>query len=195
MKIIFGITGGHILSKNEQATCKVIDLDGLFTPPFRDDDTYRKVIEYAFSRASHFMLVYFYETNKGTTPQMKEMKSQLAPYKVKTRHNSEWPGTKCSFAKNYYHCDVVFYKTVPETKEILLAKETFGGWDYRIHPQDLAFFKGGTCWFYTTMHEKMATCIRASKEDICFFESVGITSKTCVQKVPEHFFRSYDETL
>ena len=206
------------MSNETQKTCSTICLDRFYEERFCNHNTYQELIEYAFPRATHFMLVYFYETQKGIPSEMKEMKSKLAPFAVKTRHNSRWPGTNRTCNNHDWRHDIVLYKTVPEAKEILLQVSDLSSWRFPNNPEDLAFFKEGKCWLYSTVHEKMATCIRASKEDIAFFKKLGICGRATkeelalyekfgiagiagianryeVQIVPEHFFLAYDETL
>ena len=59
-------------------------LCGIFCNP----DSYRQLIEYAFPRASHFMLVYFYEVQKGMLSEMKKWNWSWPPLPIPTMSSS-----------------------------------------------------------------------------------------------------------
>ena len=62
------------------------------------------------------------------------------------------------------------------------------------NPEDLAFFKGNQCWFYSVGHEWIAGIIHADEEDIAFVESLGLARAESA--IPEDaYYDLYDEIL
>ena len=56
-------------------------------------EAYYNLIDYAFSQADYFMLVFVNYYGKGYAAPMKYFKAKLQPFKVKSRSNPSWPGT------------------------------------------------------------------------------------------------------
>ena len=140
------------------------------------DKAYQNFIDYAFENTDYFMLVYVNYYGKGYTKTMRYYRDALKSYKVKSRSNPSWPGTPGTYtAKTTYK--VVFYKTDPTAKEILNEVYGISSWTCPSYPQDLAFFKGNICWFYSVGHEKMAAILHASKKDLDFLEANGLDER------------------
>ncbi len=123
---------------------------------------------------------------------MKEFKQALQPYKVKSRKNPSWPGTL------YTHCpdttyQIVFYRNTLQAKEILKKVNAMSDWSRPSHPEDLAFFKGNQCWFYSVGHEKIAGILYATDKDIDFVVSKGLAERENVRM--ESSYDYYNETL
>ena len=150
---------------------------------FKNDDqrtdycsgaVYRNFLEYAFSRTDYFMLVYVNYYGKGYSGIMKSFMRDLKPFQVKVRSNPSWPGTT-TFCPNT-HYKVVFYRNCPQAKEILNKVDRLSAWSRPSYPQDLAFFSGTQCWFYSVGHEKIAAVLHASNGDISFLAENGLAS-------------------
>ena len=139
--------------------------------------TYEQFIDYAFKHTDFFMLVYVNYYNKGYTKKMKSFMKSLKPFQVKRRTNPSWPGTELTICPNTSY-KVVFYRTDEDAKEVLKHVFKISDWSCPENPQDLAFFKGNKCWFYSVGHEKIAGIIRADDEDVDFVvgDSVKILS-------------------
>ena len=112
--------------------------------------TYEQFIDYAFNHTDFFMLVYVNYYNKGYTKKMKSFMKSLKPFQVKRRTNPSWPGTELTICPNTSY-KVVFYRTDEDAKEVLKHVFKISDWSCPENPQDLAFFKGNKCWFYTVM--------------------------------------------
>lgn len=156
-------------------------------------NAYTLFLEYAFSKTDFFMLVYVNYYNKGYTKKAKAIMKELEPFKIKSRANPSWPGTPGTICPNTTY-KVVFYKNNPLAKSVLSRAYCLSDWTAPQNPQDLAFFKGNQCWFYSVGHEKIAAIIRADEEDLCFVEANGLAKKSSAQKFTDYFL-CYDEKL
>lgn len=134
---------------------------------------YKKFIDYAFERTDYFMLVFVDYYGQGYSSSMEHFEKTLEPYKVMSRTNPSWPGTPETKAANTTY-SVNFYKTNKRAKLILKEVEYFNDWSRPNNPQDLAFFVGNKCWFYSVGHEKISAIINPNKQDLDFLSSVGL---------------------
>lgn len=157
------------------------------------DQVYFEFLDYAFSKTDYFMLVYVNYYGKGYKKNQKEIKNKLEPYRVKTRTNPSWPGTPETYSLNTTY-KVIFYKNHPDALEILKSVSCIDAWSRPSNPEDLAFFKGNQCWFYSVGHEALAAIIHATKEDIEFVKTHNLSSKNNVLKY-DHYYDSYDENI
>ena len=158
------------------------------------NETYQNFIDYAFENTDYFMLVYVNYYGKGYTKTMRYYRDALKSYKVKSRSNPSWPGTPGTYsAKTTYK--IVFYKTDPNAKKVLKEVEGISTWSSPSYPQDLAFFKGNICWFYSVGHEKMAAIIHASKKDLDFLEANGLADRSQASLPFGDYFDIYNEKL
>ena len=155
---------------------------------------YFDFLDYAFSKSDYFMLVYVNYYGKGYTKTMKSIKASLAPFKIKSRTNPCWPGTLNTFCPNTTY-KVIFYKNTEKAKEILKRVSCLSDWSRPSFPEDLAFFKGNQCWFYSVGHEKIAGIIHATDEDIDFVHSMGLALREDAYVPKSHCFDDYDELL
>lgn len=153
---------------------------------------YFDFLDYAFSKNDYFMLVYINYYGKGYTSKQKYFKDALKKYKVKSRNNPKWPGTLQQNCPNTTY-KIVFYKTENEAKEILKKVMSLSDWSRPSFPEDLAFFKGNQCWFYSVGHEKIAAIIHATEEDINFLATNGLAEKHKAYIPNDNYFSAYDE--
>ncbi len=86
----------------------------------------------------------------------------------------------------FYRCDIC-------AKEILEKMNCLSDWSSPDHPQDLAFFKGNQCWFYSVGHEKIAAVIHATDSDLDFLEKAGLASRAKAHILECEYFNKYDE--
>lgn len=155
--------------------------------------TYYDFLDYAFSETDYFMLVYVNYYGKGLSKSAKITKQKLKEFEVKNRKNPCWPGTPNTYAKETTY-RVTFYKNSPNAKQILKEVNSLSGWSYPKQPQDLAFFKGNTCWFYSVGHEKIGAIIHATEKDIAFVEKCGLSDRSKI-KPEDGYYAVYDEDL
>ena len=59
-------------------------------------------------------------------------------------------------------------------QKILLEAKWLFHWCYPELPDDLSFFKDGLWWFFTVAHEGYALIYTEDKEDIQYFEDIGL---------------------
>lgn len=161
-----------------------INMDRVIYFNDKDDCSGKKYfdfIDYAFSKADCFMLVYANYYGKGYTKVMKNFMKLLKPYIIKIRTNPSWPGTSNTKSLNTKY-KVVFYRNTPEAKAVLKKVESLWSWSRPSYPQDLAFFIGNQCWFYSIAHERIGAIIHASKSDIEFVYGINMALKetTCL---------------
>ena len=145
-----------------------MDMNGSFCR----GDAYRAFVDYAFEKTDYFMLVYINYYGHGYTKEQKYFKKALWPYRVCSRTNPVWPGSPGVDSPNTTY-KIMFYRNDPKAKEILKEKNSISEWGWG-SPEDLAFFKGSTCWFCSTGHEGLATVIHSDEEDVTFLEKLGI---------------------
>ena len=155
---------------------------------------YFDFIDYAFSKADYFMLVFVNYYGNGYKSKQKYFMDKLKKYKVKTRTNPYWPGTPGTFSQNSTY-KIVFYKTEPDAKEILKEVDGISAWSRPGMPEDLAFFKKNQCWFYSVGHEHIASMQHIDTDDLAFIESKGLASEKDVLVMPDKFSTLYDEQI
>lgn len=155
---------------------------------------YFDFLDYAFAETDFFMLVYINYNGKGYTKTMKFFKDELKPFKIKSRTNTSWPGTPKTYSPNSTY-KIVFYRNCIKAKEILKKVNCLSDWSRPSHPQDLAFFKGNQCWFYSVGHEKIGAIINATDKDIDFVEDKGLVPRKTAYISQDNIFSTYDEFL
>lgn len=155
---------------------------------------YVDLIDYAFEKADFFMLVYVNYYGKGYSKEQKYFKQALKPFQVKSRTNPSWPGTLEKYCPNTTY-KIIFYKTCEAAKEILKKVSSLSTWSRPSFPEDLAFFKGNQCWFYSVGHEKMGAFIHTTDEDFDFVEKMGLGSRADALVPIDNYYDAYDEIL
>lgn len=156
--------------------------------------TYFDFLDYAFDHTDYFMLVYVNYYGKGYSKTMNFFRNALKPYQIKSRTNPSWPGVlSTSSPRTAYK--IIFYRNDPRAKEILKQVTKLSDWSCPSYPQDLAFFKGNRCWFYSVGHEKIGAIIHASEEDLAFVESRKLAPREAAYKPQNDYFDAYDEIL
>jgi hypothetical protein len=154
-------------------------------------ERYFSFLDYAFDCTDFFMLVFVNYHGKGYSATMNTFKKELEPFTVKTRSNPSWPGTPSTYSINTTY-KVIFYRTDPKAKTILKKVTALNDWSSPSYPQDLAFFKGNKCWFYSVGHEKIAAIIRPTNNDLDFMESYQFAQRINVEPLTD-YYRGFDE--
>lgn len=157
------------------------------------DQVYYDFLDYAFEKTDYFMLVYINYYGKGYTKRQKYIKNVLNKFKVKSRSNPSWPGTLQVECPNTTY-KIVFYKNHEEAKSILKEVDCLSHWSGG-YPEDLAFFKGNQCWFYSVGHEMIAAIIHADENDIDFLESRGLAKRENAFIPDDNYFDAYNEVI
>ena len=158
------------------------------------DEVYRNFIDSAFSKTDYVMLVYVNYYGKGYSKQMKMYRDLLKPFKVKSRSDPHWPGTPGTYSQNTTY-KIVFYKNCRKTKDVLKTVSSLSSWTRPLYPQDLAFFIGNQCWFYSVGHEKIGAIIRADEDDIQFVISHKLGDAERVFLTDDSFYNTCDEEI
>ena len=158
------------------------------------NETYFDFLDYAFSKADYFMLVYVNYYGKGYTKQQKYFRNKLKNFKVKSRSNPSWPGTLNTVCPNTTY-KIIFYRTNPQAKNVLKELNSINAWSRPNAPEDLAFFKKNECWFYSVGHENIAAFLHADDEDLEFVETKKLAVKSKVFVPEDNYFELYNEEL
>lgn len=187
MEIIFGIM--------ENDMTEVIYFDNENQQKDRcTGQVYFDFLDYAFEETDFFMLVYVNYYGKGYSKEMKFFKNALKPFQIKSRGNPSWPGTLKTFCPQTSY-KIVFYNNCNDAKEILKQVNKMSDWSSPSLPQDLAFFKGNTCWFYSVGHEKISAIIRPTQKDIDFVSFKKLAARNSILVSQDDFFDAYNEQL
>ena len=157
-------------------------------------EIYFEFLEYAFSKTDYFMLVYVNYYNNGYTPKQEYFRNLLRKFEVKIRTNPSWPGTLQTVCPNTTYT-IIFYKNDPTAIKILKEADSLSAWSRPEMPEDLAFFKGNQCWFYSVGHEKIASVIHADELDIEFLKSKGLVNDKNAFNHEDDYYNQYDEEL
>ncbi len=160
---------------------------------FCTGQVYYDFLDYAFKKTDYFMLVYINYYSEGYTKRQKYIKNALKKFKVKSRTNPSWPGTLKVVCPNTTY-KIVFYKNCEEAKSILKEVDCLSAWSGG-NPEDLAFFKGNQCWFYSVGHEKIAAIIHADENDLVFLEEKGLAKRENAFVAQDDYFDAYDEII
>ena len=160
----------------------------------RNERGYFDFLDYAFSKTDYFMLVYVNYNGRGYTRKQKFFRKKLERFKVKSRSNPSWPGTLKTFSANSTY-KIIFYKNELPAKEILKQNSSLSDWSRPNGPEDLAFFKGNKCWFYSVGHESIAAIIHADEEDLDFLETHMLAKKKNAFTSKDNYFDAYDEII
>lgn len=144
------------------------------------DDVYKLFISYAFDTCDFFMIEYCRFTKYPFSRKVKEIKKYLHKYLVKCKHALFWPDSFRSDddQRQYQTC---FYKTDRGAMATFLEIPSLFGWSCAQKlPDNIAFFRGNTCWLYSTGHEKDAGILRLTLEDEHFLSSIHVFDSECV---------------
>ena len=137
-------------------------------------DDYRRLVEFAFEHSDAVMTIYSTSGyNRPFDKEVMEVRAELMPYLLHTRCNADctpenpyfdWPGTRTGYndpldpAAEFFHEDVRLYADTYEltdfVKDHILSINGFFYWTvFHGNSEELAFFKDGACWMFTTAHE------------------------------------------
>ncbi len=111
-------------------------------------DTYRALINFAFTECDTFSLVW--QEGFDFTARADLLAERLSPYIQRSARTDSWPGTQIfdRFAL------VRWYRLCVPTGHILKEAPGLYSWLAPDFPEDLAFFKRGKCWMASLSHEQ-----------------------------------------
>ncbi len=96
----------------------------------------------------------------------------MEPYKIKQRHDTQWPSTEIIYCNTPY--TVAVYRVCEEIYPLLLKPGSYLAWRYPRYPEDLSFFKNNRCWLYASSHEEYIEFLPCSQEEYDAVASLGI---------------------
>ena len=158
---------------------------------FCTGNKYLNFIDYAFGKTDSFMLVYINYYAKGYSKTQKYFRDKLKRFKIKSRTDPNWPGIMELYGDSTSY-KVVFYKNSEETKNILKEAKGLNDWSGR-GPENLAFFIGNQCWFYSVSCENIAAVVHASEEDIAFLVSQNLAKREAAFIPKNNYIDTFDE--
>ena len=158
------------------------------------NQVYLSFLDYAFEKCDYFMLVFVNYYGKGYSKQQKYFKTKLERFKIKSRTNPSWPGMPFTYSLNSTY-KIVFYKTHPEAKKILSEVRCLSEWCRPNNPEDLSFFKGNECWFYSVGHEKIAAIVNADQDDVVFLRSNNLSNKYPIKLTQSDLINTFKEKI
>lgn len=142
-------------------------------------EKYEKYIRKACAKSDALLFVYFIDDEVEGHLEGIRIREKLRPYLIDTRElPAQWPRSKISGYTFELHIDI--YRICPEIEAFLLSRNGIFDWGYPTHPEDMAFFKDGVCWFATTTHEKEAVFWASDEDEETFelFEKLDIPFDT-----------------
>lgn len=132
---------------------------------------YKRLLGYAMKTSDAFMLVYFSQKKGGRLSRdVNKIKQGLKPYRIKKRHNPDWPSTTSLDKRNKYIIEV--YKSSLDVMDILLKPDSLFSWMPPHFPEDLSFFSHNKCWLSTSAHGKYLDVFIRTPEDYDTFTSL-----------------------
>jgi len=142
---------------------------------------FEKFVEYLYIRCDKFLMAI--PNFKRTRYQQDEMNEEYKKYlnNIKPICDSIEPYIIYKYyTKHYMHTkssiiiDARLVKFYEGFKDILLKSGGFHKWLYPKYPEDLCFFSGEKCCFFTVTHEDMFYIVEPNDEDIDMLEKIGM---------------------
>lgn len=165
-----------------------------------EKEIYRHFIDIMLAYSEAFSLVYYRKTGKEKERRsIKSIKKILEPHKIYSENVLKWPGTTILQKSQDQIYDLSVYRFVDTDWNVIDALEnakSLWAWDYPLLPMDLAFYREGYAWFYSTTHENINHLFLNLENNSNFLsisdlESVGI--KLVYKKDIEASSLYYDE--
>lgn len=131
-------------------------------------EAYGKLIDYAVSRCSRFVLVV--QDDLGFSESGKKVLAALEPHLIEKTRSDQWPGTRI-LDKTAWVC---YYRCSEKAAEILKeAANSLFSWQQPALPEDLSFLtEDGTPWLVNTAHESWAGIKGEPEEAISLSNSI-----------------------
>ncbi len=139
------------------------------------DEQYDSMIDYAMTHSDAVMFVF--TVKKGSKLQgdaMRAIRRQLAAWRIKSRHDAQWPVTASYDTRQTYTIDL--YRPSQAVKDYLLTQRSLYAWGDHGAPGDIAFFKENQCWLATCSHEKFGWISVKEKPQVSFMP--------CLKEIP-----------
>lgn len=117
---------------------------------------------------------------------------ELEPYRIKVRHNPEWPSTEVFMCPSEY--TIALYGICPELLPLLLRPQSYLAWRYPHYPEDLSFFDDHRAWLFASSHEGYIEFYPRSQEDYDMVKSFGIELDEPYVPIPDEkrFYEDYE---
>lgn len=129
---------------------------------------YRRLIAFALDWSDEFSLVTREELH--VSRHHLEVMGGLDPFLARTARASRWPGTELHGGTAV----VSFFRSDPAASPILQqAASALYQWQMPHLPEDLAFYRNGSCWFGSIAHESES-----------FLYPARVSTKTLLTRVP-----------
>ena len=114
---------------------------------------YISFINDACAQSDAVMMVFCVRRNsKMQHSVMKDIRRKLEPWRIKTRHDPQWPVTESH--DNSLQFTIDLYEPSKEIREYLYTAQRLYGWNGEGSPEDICFFRNHHCWLATCSHEE-----------------------------------------
>ena len=154
-----------------------------FLREFKTKLQYQTFLDYMLSNSDVFSFTYCKrDESEKTKKGIKAIADALKKYKVFSKQTNEWPGTV-----TYDHSlhKLVLYCADINCIEVLKSKNGIYDWLYPAAPEDLCFYKNGSCWLATTSHEKMGFLYTDNAAEVAKLMDMGADLFLCdIEKEP-----------
>jgi len=154
-----------------------------------ENDTYIKLIEYAFKKNDSVMFVarkdgFNKEQIKTLESTVEKLKSTFQKQILKCRNGGHWVFTLVGNKNCGYNeedpagyedlFEVIFFKTNNELKKYMLSNTNLYKWLNPYYLEDVSFFKDGYCWLSSVAHENICAIFCENEEEYNYLKSIGI---------------------
>ena len=153
--------------------------------------TYIDFLDLFFKETDYFMLVY---PRKNLSENQILFKNKLQPFEYKKRYAINHPGTEYAYQGEPF-LEMIFYRTDEKAKEILKEVDELRKLSFPNYPEDIVFYSGKKCRFFSVAHEYMGCIIHATEEDIDFLKKHDLYNIKCVDELPVDFSKWDEEFL
>lgn len=133
---------------------------------------YYELISYACEQSDAVMMIFSHKKgNISQTEKIRRIRKELSPWRIKTRHDSQWPVTRSCDQSRVFAIDL--YKPCIAIEEFLKQTDRLFGWRDN-QPYDISFFRDHYCWLATCSHEEFGWITSENKLPLFLSDYVAI---------------------
>lgn len=151
---------------------------------------YQALLDYMAARCDRFMLAYVLADGEKMSAEMRHIEQQLRPYRLFYRRTGGWPGAifDHSIVRRGTTYRVTFYRLCAESMAFLHQADGLFSWMPPDRPQDLGFYLGKKCRFYSSGVARIAAFCHATDDDLAFADKNALAA-------PEDLFIPKDDSI
>jgi len=157
---------------------------------------YKELIEFACEKSDAVSLVYN-DYGRPVKKHIRSLRDMMKPYLLHSKNNRKlkegevfsWPGTE-TWDISSSIC-VNFYSINPPIKDVLLSVDSIFSWVYPEQPEDMSFYKNGSCWLYTVAHEMILVITDHEEEISRMFDNNAVDYEMQRTGIGENYIERY----